>query len=193
MASTVVYRSRSNQIAAWLLGVGLLAGAVAVDPLHLYMTWSDTPRDEAWYVQLPSYLFFWIFAQSAFAVFGRPRIEITDSHVILRNVFRDVVIPKGAIQAAQSDGKYLVVTAGGRRYRAAGTESANIQTYGGVSARAAALVHEALDAEELPEPSDGPVRVAWRRLDLTEWSLGVAWLTYPVLACLADLLGWQPA
>lgn len=192
-SGAVVFRSRTNQICGWLLGFGLLVGGVLVDPLHLHSMWSDVPRDQGWYVQLPYVLFFWVVAQSLFAVFARPRIEITDSRVVLRNVVRDVVIPAAAIESAESDGKYLVVTLGGRRYAAAGTESANVQAHGGVSAKAAALVREAMTIHHDVRPVDADVRVRWRRPEPAEWVLAAGWLAYVLASCVADLMGWQPA
>lgn len=185
----IVARSRTNWVSGWFLAVGLLALMGATDPLHLYTTWSDVPAAEPWWVRLPYYGSVAALGLGSFAIFGRPRVEVTTEMVVLRKIVRDVTIPLGAVEKAESDGKYLVITAGGRRYRAAGTESWNVQPFGGASAAAASTVRAAADGTT----NTGPVTVVMRRPERAELLLAAAWAAYPLMAFAADLAGLQPA
>jgi hypothetical protein len=178
-------RSRTNHVSGWLLGFGLWAGAVALDPLHLYSTWSDVPAEEPWYVQTPYYAFFMVLAIGAFAVFARPRVELLQDTLILRNPLRDVRIPLACITKADTNGKHTVIHADGAKHTAWGTESLNIQHGGGISAAVAARGSKASAGTS----GGGTVAVAPRRPEAAEVLLLALWLAYPLAAALADLLG----
>lgn len=180
-----------NQVSGWFVAFGLFGLAVGIDILHVYSAWDDAPG-EPWYAQLPIYAWFAVVGLGAFAVFGRPRVEITNTAVDLRNIFRDVHIPLSTITDASTDGKYLVITAGGRKYRAAGTESPNIQICAGISASAALNVQAAVTAGA-QSPTDDLVVQRWRRPpEPPERLLITLWLLYPLLAAAADFLSIGP-
>jgi hypothetical protein len=100
-----------------------------------------------------------------------------------------VHIPLGLVEDTDWGTRYLVVTAGGKRYRAIGAETWRIPLFGDVAADAAAVISQAAEGK----PAAGSVRVSWRRPELVELVLISLWLLYPVAAMVADRLGLQPS
>ena len=183
----LIIRNRSNYVSGWFLGVGGLALNVAIDALHLYSRFSDAPNETA--VQaLPLYLFWVAIGMGAFGIFARPRVEVGPDQVILRNVFRDIYIPTASIEDIDDSGKYLTITAGGRRFVAAATEASNLTVMLGRQGTAHA-VEEALEQGPQGATTSTSVRISVRQLPHRgEAVLWIGYLAYAVAAIAHQLL-----
>jgi hypothetical protein len=181
-----VGRQWLNTVSGWGLGFGLLALMWATDPFGVYLKWADSGQGiTSWNAVFYSWLF--VLSLGGYSVFARPRVEITDYMVILRNVFRDVFIPRGSILHVDAfSGKYLRIWVGSAVYVARGAERTNLSVFlskGGVAGTIAAQIDRG-GQHEPHANANWPTKVAWRRLELPEWILIAGWLLYLTLGVL---------
>lgn len=170
--SPLVVRNRVNQCWGWLIALGIPLVILWLDPLDLYPP--DRNLDWAFALTIESA----ILSIGSYAVFARPRVEVWPDRLIIRNVFRDVSAPFGAItEIDDRSSTWIRIRAGGKWYTAAGTELSTLDGFRGPSGERMSA------ARVFPEGdvASGEVAVRWRSLERVEVALLVTWLSYIVL------------
>lgn len=177
----VVVRNRVNQWASLIMGAGLVVLAIPVmDAMHVWSVFSDAP-DETWLEALPWYLGF-AAGGMAFVIFGaRPRVEIDDRQVVIRNVLRDVYIPRANLREIDDEsGTYLGIVSTQGRYRCWGGERFNYEV---VASRPGPGGRALADVAVLHPGREGEMDVVvWRKPEWYELAFLAIWVAYPVVA-----------
>lgn len=173
-----VMRNRVNAVSGWLLGFGLLAFVVLLDPLGGYKTWPDGGNGLT-SENLQIGAFFAALSVGGFSVFARPHVQLRQDEVVICNVLRDVFIPRDAIEAVDTTGEYVRIAAGGKHYTAAGLEQSNLSHWTGGSFGSRA--EQAMQPTGLATRERAVVQVRWRRLGVPEVVLLVLWALYTAL------------
>ena len=170
-----VLRNKVNHVSGWLLGYGLLLFIVCLDPLSVVLTWEDGTNGLT-QENLESCAFFAAVSLVGFTLWARPRVELRPGLVLLRNILRDVRIPADAIEAVDTTGDYVKITAAGRQYTAAGLEQSNLMHMRGsdFGDRAATSMQGQTQAHA-PASS---VTVRWRAPEWPEILLLALWTVY---------------
>ena len=178
-----VLRNQANYVSGWLLGYGLLLFVLALDPLGVVLTGGEDGSNGLDALNLQFFVFFGSISLIGFALWGRPRVELLPGLVVLRNILRDVRIPADAIESVDATGDYIKISAGGRRYTAAGLEQSNLMLLRGsdFSQRAA----ESIGAQVTGSVTTSGVTVSWRGLEWPEAVLLLLWAGYLAAAIIA--------
>lgn len=126
----LVVRNRINQWAGLVMCVGALVLSIPVtDSMHLWSVFYDAP-DETWLEALPWYLGWAALGMSFVAGATRPRVEVDDHRVVIRNILRDVYVPRGNVREVDDEsGTYLKIISTQGRYRCWGCERFNYEVF----------------------------------------------------------------
>lgn len=178
MAHVRVLRNRGNQAAGWLASYGLLILLVAQDPLALYSRWTDGGNGFSVF-NVGFVVWFGAISLGMFAVFARPRVEIGEESVVLRNVLRDTTIPVRRIEDVDDvGGRYARILAAGRWHRAMGAERSNLAMMTARPAIGGRLSLQDMGSVRGDTEDARPVVEQWRRIQVAEWVLVALWSGY---------------
>lgn len=175
-------RNRVNQWASIVVAVGALVLTIPVmDAMHVWSVFADAP-DETWWEALQWYLGF-VGVGLAFVVFGaRPRIELDDRRLVIRNVLRDVYVPRPNVVAIDDEsGTYLKIVSTDGRYRCWAGERFNYEVFTDRPGAGGRGLAGAVPAPS-PQTTSEPDVVVWRRPEWYELAYVAIAVAYPVAA-----------
>lgn len=162
-------RNSNNVGSGWLLAVGLPAFMALIDPL--YVLRGRPPAGEDFFTETTAYLICAaVGSTAAYMILVRTRVDITETHVVLRNPLRDVALPRVGLEVEP-------VMMGVPRLRYAGH---TYTAWGGENT--AYEISEYVLQEGLQED----VVLAWRRPDCVSAILVALWTMYIT----TGFIGW---
>lgn len=177
------FRNGVNHVSGYVLGFGLLAFVVGLDPWGLYSERGSANVP----VNLEFCSFFGALSVLGYRLFAHPRLDVHPDHLVLVGVTRDISAPLSAVTEVDTtsssehvrlriDGRWRSVPALERRHL-------DVLRDGSVLEQLTALLPEGGDAAVAADGA-GPVRVRLSRPELNEVFLLVAWISYTAAGAL---------
>jgi hypothetical protein len=171
-------RNRSNLISGWILAFGLLAGAVALDPLAVYARPVDGQGlDRFW---LTATAIMCAVSCVAYLLFAKPALLVEPSRLVIVNPFRTWTVPLSKIEKIDTSLPYPRVRAQGRGIFVAAMEESNLDLLRGGSGRVSDLAAVAEEQRSAPSAATARVQHRWIILDRALVVLLACWGSYAV-------------
>lgn len=176
-------RNGVNRVSGYVLGFGLLAFVVALDPWGLYSDRGDA--DVALNLQFCG--FFGAVSVLGYRLFAHPRLDIYPDHLHIVGVTRDISAPLTAVtEVDTTSSEYIRLRIDGRFRSVPGLEQRNLESLrseGIVDQLKALMPRDRLQADTPPD-SGGATKVRFSRFELNEVFLLASWIGYTLAGAL---------
>jgi len=179
------FRNGVNHVSGYLLGFGLLAFVVGLDPWSVYSDGGDG-WDTALILQFCG--FFGASSIIGYRLFAHPRLDVHPDHLVIVGVLRDISAPLTAVtEVDTTSSEYVRLRINGRFRAVPGLEQRNLNTLPGQGVVEQLMV--LLPGVRLPSEtsaySAAATTVRLSRLERNEVVLLVLWISYTVVGALS--------
>jgi hypothetical protein len=178
-------RNGVNHVSGYLLGFGLLAFVVGLDPWSVY---SDRGDGLDTVLNLQSCGFFGAISIIGYRLFAHPRLDVHPDHLVIVGVLRDISAPLTAVtEVDTTSSEYVRLRINGRFRAVPGLEQRNLNTLPGqgVVEQLMVLLPGVRLPSETSAHSAAATTVRFSRLERNEVVLLVLWISYTVVGVLS--------